>query len=373
MTDKPKYPILDDNLYGYNVAESFAEYIRHGEPAMRQRGEAWRTAIGLQEVDGLHTSDYLIHTAQRHIVGDITIADAKQLIDSYYQGRAERNEPSDRRTEEADKVAARITELLGEPAFTFAPTELVRIHRRLFTDIYEFAGRIRDYNITKAEWVLDGATVYYAGAEAIDATLNYDFSQERTFTYEGLSTDEAIEHLARFTAGIWQIHPFGEGNTRTTAVFLIKYLRMFGFRIDNDAFAAHSWFFRNALVRANYTNIPAGIHATLEPLVRFMRFLLLGEPTDLRNRTLHIRAEEAIKVQSEPISEPINEPITSLSLHQTALLKLIEANPSVSLDELASQMERSRSTVKRLVDSLKRAGILARSGARKNGVWIVSR
>ena len=194
----------------------------------------------------------------------------------------------DERTEEADKVSSRIAEILSETAFSFSPNEYISIHRKLFQGIYKHAGKIRDYNITKKEWVLDGATVMYGSASELRATLEYDFSQERAFSYKGLSMDEIIHHLAVFISRLWQIHIFGEGNTRTTAVFFIKYLRTLGFSATNDIFAENAWYFRNALVRANYTNLQKGIHETTEYLEAFLRNLLLNEKNELRNRNLHI-------------------------------------------------------------------------------------
>lgn len=261
----------------------FDEYIRQGELGPRQKAEAWKTAIGLQDVDGLKPSTYLLDTAKRHIEGDITIEQVKGLIDSYYKSKEGRFSLEEERTEEADKVSARITELLQEETFSFTPSEYQRIHRRLFQGIFKFAGKFRTYNISKKEWVLDGASVLYNPFENIAETLDYDFAQERQFNYAEVSTDESISHIAAFTAGLWQIHPFGEGNTRTTAVFLIKYLRSFGFSISNDLFAVHSWYFRNALVRASYFNREKGIVPDMSYLVKFLRNLVLGEQNELKN------------------------------------------------------------------------------------------
>ena len=218
----------------------------------------------------------------------ITIQEAKSLIDSYYEERLD-HMSDDERIEEADKVSSRIAEILSETAFSFSPNEYISIHRKLFQDIYKHAGKIRDYNITKKEWVLDGATVMYGSASELRATLEYDFSQEKDFSYKGLSMDEIIHHLAVFISRLWQIHIFGEGNTRTTAVFFIKYLRTLGFSATNDIFAENAWYFRNALVRANYTNLQKNIHETTEYLEVFLRNLLLNENNELHNRNLHIR------------------------------------------------------------------------------------
>ena len=267
--------------------DPFKEYLRESEPDKAHKGYAWSTAIGLQAVDGLKPSKYLIDTAIQNIEGKITMKEAQSLIDSYYEERSV-HLSDDERTEEADKVSSRIAEILSETAFSFSPNEYISIHRKLFQGIYKHAGKIRDYNITKKEWVLDGATVMYGSASELETTLEYDFSQERAFSYKGLSMDEIIHHLAVFISRLWQIHIFGEGNTRTTAVFFIKYLRTLGFSVTNDIFAENAWYFRNALVRANYTNLQKGIHETTEYLEAFLRNLLLNEKNELHNRNLHI-------------------------------------------------------------------------------------
>ena len=265
----------------------FEEYLREVEPDKTHKGYVWSTAIGLQAVDGLKPSKYLIETAIQNIEGKITMKEAQSLIDSYYEERPVRLS-DDERTEEADKVSSRIAEILSETAFSFSPNEYIAIHRKLFQGIYKQAGKIRNYNITKKEWVLDGATVTYGSASELRETLEYDFSQEKDFSYKGLSMDEIIHHLAVFVSRLWQIHIFGEGNTRTTAVFFIKYLRTLGFSVTNEIFAENAWYFRNALVRANYTNLQKGIYETTEYLEAFLRNLLLNEKNELHNRKLHI-------------------------------------------------------------------------------------
>ena len=268
--------------------DPFKEYLRESEPSKAKKGYAWSTAIGLQAVDGLKTSKYLLDTAIQNIEGKITMNEAQSLIDSYYEEKST-HLSDDERTEEADKVSLRIAQILSETAFSFSPNEYISIHRKLFQGIYKHAGKIRDYNITKKEWVLDGETVMYGSASELRATLEYDFSQEKDFSYKGLSMDEVIHHLAVFISRLWQIHIFGEGNTRTTAVFFIKYLRTLGFNVTNDIFAKNAWYFRNALVRANYTDLKKGIHETTEYLETFLGNLLLNEENELNNRDLHIR------------------------------------------------------------------------------------
>lgn len=360
------------------------EYIRQGEPQEQERGRAWQTAIGLQEVDGLKTSPYLLDTARRHIEGDITISEAKQLIDSYYKSLTGRKEIEEERTEEADKVSARITELLQEQTFNFSPAQLTSIHRRLFEGIYKFAGLIRDYNITKREWVLRGETVFYASADTISETLKYDMELERNYSYEGKSIDEAISHLTRFCANLWQIHAFGEGNTRSMAVFMIKYLQTLGFKTTNDLFATNSWYFRNALVRANYSNLQEGITETTVFLERFFRNMLLGETTPLRNREMHLdwkgetenqRAKIESKneegtVQREKSALPLPQKCKNCTLEEIAVLRIIQQEPSAKQTFIAKEIKKSERTVKTITARLTEKGIIKRSKG-KGSDWVM--
>ena len=266
--------------------DPFKEYIRQSEPSKRDKGYAWHTAIGLQAVDGLKPSKYLIDTAIKNIEGDISIDEAQELLNTYYEENPKAD--TDDHTEEADKVAVRIAKILSEKAFSFTPNEYISIHKKLFAGIYGHAGKLRDYNITKKEWVLNGATVLYGSASELRATLDYDFAEEKKFSYKNLSMEDIIHHLALFVSRLWQIHVFGEGNTRTTAVFFIKYLRTLGFDVTNDIFAENAWYFRNALVRANYNDLKNGVHETTEFLELFLRNLLLDEKNELHNRSMHI-------------------------------------------------------------------------------------
>lgn len=271
------------------VIDSFQQYIKESEPEKRYKGYAWHTAIGLQAVDGLETSEYLAHTAAKNIEGEITFEEADALLRAYYEQKHARGAAD--RTEEADRVSARIAALLSEHAFSFTPNEYISIHRKLFAGIFDHAGVIRDYNITKREWVLNGQSVIYGSASELRATLEYDFSEEKKFSYKNLSMDEIVAHLAVFVSRLWQIHAFGEGNTRTTAVFFIKYLRTLGFDVTNDTFAENAMYFRNALVRANFNDLKNGVYETTEFLEAFLRNLLLGENHPLQNRALRICAE----------------------------------------------------------------------------------
>lgn len=279
----------------------FESYIRGGEPDKKEKASAWKTAIGLQAVDGLQTSDYLKDTARKHIEGDISIDEVKKLIYGYYQSKTART-PEDEDTEEADKVSANIAKILNEQSFAFSVTGFTSIHRRLFDGLFKFAGKIRDYDITKKEWVLRGDTVLYVNAEDLQKALEYDLEQEKNFSYKGLSLDEVVNHIAKFVSGIWQIHPFGEGNTRTTAVFTIKYLRSIGFDVNNDLFADNSWYFRNALVRANYRNVLKGIEPDITFLISFFRNLMMCEENELKNRYLVINVPKELILGQNPTS-----------------------------------------------------------------------
>ena len=289
--------------------DPFKEYIKQSEPNKRDKGYAWHTAIGLQAVDGLKTSKYLIDTAIKNIKGDISIDEAQELLNTYYEENPKAD--TEDRTEEADKVAVRIAKILSEKAFSFTPNEYISIHKKLFAGIYGHAGKLRDYNITKKEWVLNGATVLYGSASELRATLDYDFTEEKKFSYKNLSMEDIIHHLALFVSRLWQIHVFGEGNTRTTAVFFIKYLRTLGFDVTNDIFAENAWYFRNALVRANYNDLKNGVHETTEYLELFLRNLLLDEKNELHNRSMHISGKfketdfESAKVDIENAEEDI--------------------------------------------------------------------
>ena len=282
-----------DNI---NEFASFDEYLRQGEPSQKESAENWKTAIGLQAVDGLQPSAYLIDVAKRNIEGEITLDETRKLIDSYYQSKTVRT-PKDEDEEEADKVSANIAKILASKTFAFNTNGYVSLHRRIFEGVFKHAGEIRQYDISKKEWVLEGDSVNYLNWEDLRRALDWDIEQEKNFQYKGLSDDEKIEHIAKFVSGIWQIHAFREGNTRTTAIFTIQYLRSLGYEVNNEMFAKHSWYFRNALVRANYRNIQKGIDYSPIYLVRFFRNLLLKDSWVLKNRYLHIRPTDDWKEQ----------------------------------------------------------------------------
>ena len=350
------------------------EYIRQGEPEQAEKSEAWQIAIGLQQVDGLKTSSYLLDTAKEHIEGKISIDEAQKRIQSYYEERTDRKETEDE-TKEADIVSSRITQLLGEKTFQFSPAEWMTIHRRLFEGVFDHAGKIRTYNITKKEWVLKGETVIYASWNGIKDTLDYDFRTEKEFSYERLSLNESIKHLVKFASDIWQIHPFAEGNTRATAVFIIKYMKTFGLKVDNDAFKKHSWYFRNALVRANYNDLKNGIHATTKYLEMFFSNLLMGTDYELKNRYMHV---DYVAEQNNTESQSINSKVPMVqndtlkcTLEEMAVIRLISENPVITQKELVNATGKSISTVKRIMSSLQEKGYIRRVNGKRYGKWEV--
>ncbi len=334
--------------------DNFEEYLRQGEPNKAEKAKVWKTAIGLQLVDGLKPSDYLISTAKQNIEGDISIVEVKQRIDSYYKLHPVKN--SENRTEEADKVSARIAEILSEQTFTFSPAEYLNIHRRLFQGIYSHAGKMRDYNITKQEWVLNSETVLYASALSLKDTLEYDFEQEKKFSFKDLSQQEIIEHIAHFISYLWQIQIFGEGNTRTTAIFLIKYLHKLGFKeVNNDMFAEYSWYFRNALVRANYEDLSNGIYKTEKYLLLFLTNLLLGKNHSLKNREMHVQYIDTVK----DVNDTVNDTVYNL----------IKQNNMITSTEISQHLKISLSTAKRKIKELRESGKIERIGSDKTGCW----
>lgn len=356
----------------------FEQYIIQGEPGRKERAENWQVAIGLQAVDGLKPSQYLLQTAQEHIEERISFDEVDRRMASYYQTEAGRHE--DEGTAEADGVSARIARLLAEDTFTFSPAMLASIHRRLFEGILPRAGRYRQTNIKKKEWVLDGASVLYSSCDMIAATLDYDFEQERMFSYKGIDLPRVVRRISNFVSGIWQIHPFGEGNTRTTAVFTIKYLRQLGYKVDNEPFKEHSWYFRNALVRANYQNLPAGVERTTEFLELFFRNLLMGENNVLKNRYLHIRwKDQFVGVSEESTGEIPNgsEKSTEKKAKGTEkkrkssewIVELMKNDAFVTAEQMAERIGISPRAVEKHIANLKTKGIIVRVGPDKGGHW----
>ena len=319
----------------------FDEYLQQGEPTQKESAENWKTAIGLQAVDGLQPSAYLIDVARRNIEGEISIEESRKLIDSYYQSKTART-PREEEEEEADKVSANIAKILSTRTIAFNTNGYVSLHRRIFEGVFKHAGEIRQYDIAKKEWVLEGDTVNYLNWEDLRRALDWDIEQEKNFRYTGLSDDKKMEHIAKFVSGIWQIHAFREGNTRTTAVFTIQYLRSLGYKVNNEMFAKHSWYFRNALVRANYRNIQKGIEYSPIYLVRFFRNLLLGDGWVLKNRYLHIHPTKEWKVQPNLNSQ-------DFSRQGNDFVNKAQATNVPSLSQVCPKYVPSSSQVKELI------------------------
>ena len=311
------------------------------------------TGMGLQDVDHLKNSSFFVNEAKRYVKGEISLEELEAIVDSYYKNKPNEEE----RTEEADKISVRISQLVEDDSFVFSIGQLVAIHERLFEGVYSHAGKFRDYNFSKEEWVLDGASVFYADYRLLKSTLQYDFDIEREFVYMGLSMNEIISHLAGFISNIWQVHPFEEGNTRTTAVFVIKYLRSIGFTATNDTFAKEAWYFRNALVRANYRNVRKNVYEDKTFLIKFLRNLLLGESNPLHNRDLHI----------------VSTPSSTLSYKEATIIELMKTDPSMKISEIADALNVSSRTVDNLVASLVEKGLIRRVGGKKSGHWEVKK
>lgn len=307
------------------------------------------TGIGLQDVDGLKNSSFFLSESEKYIKGEITLDELDEIISAYYKSKPEEKE----RTEEADTVAKRIARIISDDSFSFTVGQFASIHKQLFDGVFGHAGIFRSFNFSKKEWVLDGASVLYSDYRLIESTLQYDFDYERRFSYRGLSMNEIIDHLSIFIANLWQIHAFEEGNTRTTAVFIIKYLRSLGFDVTNETFAKNAWYFRNALVRANYRNIQKGVFEDRSFLIAFLRNLLLNENNQLKNRELHI---SSISHTSSPTRE-------------LRIINLIKAKPNIKTDEMASELGVSLRTVKSLIAVLVETNKIRRVGGKKLGHW----
>lgn len=363
--------------------KEFDEYIRQVEPFAQESANAWKTAIGLQQVDGLKPSSYLLETARKNIEGDITIDEVRQLLDSYYKSKTIKT-AEEHNEEEADKVSANIKKILSSRTLAFNTNGFISIHRRIFDGVFSHAGEIRNYNISKKEWVLRGNSVDYLNWEDLRRALDFDIQQERDFDYKGLTEEQKIKHICHFVSGLWQIHPFCEGNTRTTAVFTIQYLRSIGYNVDNEIFALHSWYFRNALVRANYKNSKLGINYDSSFLEKFFQNLLLGANYELKNRYLVIDAPKDLVQQNDTQEDKFDTQedkfdtqgyFTEGVIPQKKELEAwiehqIKKDPKISTGKLAELAKVSVSTIKRRIA---KHGRIKFVGSGFSGYWIVER
>ena len=249
----------------------------------------WNIAFGLQDVDGLKPSRYMVELSQEHINGKKKYYQVQEEITSYYKKNSDNHIDDDE--EEADEVATAIYEILNNKSFRFDYLTLKNYHQRLFylLDNKKYnPGVFRLYNMTKDEPILNGDTVNYQSYDMIEETLRYDFQEEKEQDYFDMNEAQLINRICEFTSRIWQVHPFQEGNTRTTAIFIQKYLISMGFKVNNELFKDNSKYFRNALVRANYTNYSKGIKADNKYLMTFFENLLLGKDNKLDNEDLKI-------------------------------------------------------------------------------------
>ena len=308
------------------------------------------TGIGLQDVDQLKISSYFLNETNRYIKGEISLEELDTIITSYYESKPESNS----RTEEADKISIRIAKIISENSFSFTVGQLLTIHKILFDGLLKRPGELRRVHLSKKEWILDGDSAIYGDFRELEKTLQYDLELEKKFIYKGLSIDEIIEHLAIFIANLWQIHPFIEGNTRTIAVFFIKYLRSLGFNVTNDTFIKNSWYFRNSLVRANYNNISKGIYEDREYLIKFLRNLLLEESNILLNRDLHISNITLEKSKNN---------------RDSLILKAIKENPNITTKELSKEIGVSIRTIKNILKVMKDNNKIKRVNGKRYGYW----
>lgn len=314
------------------------------------------TGIGLQKVDGLEPPGYVKETLKSYYEKDSSLEEISDSIDQYF--KKHKNETKDREIE-SSIVALRIIDVLKDKSFVFSVGQYLAIHKRLFEGIIDNAGKLRTYNIEKEEKVICGHSVIYGDYRDLATALEYDLNAERKYSYEDKTMDEIIEHLRTFVSNLWQIHPFGEGNTRTTSVFFIKYLRTLGFDVTNDAFSKNAKYFRNSLVRANYSNIRESVFSDNEYLTLFLRNLLLNE-----NNVLD---EEKIALPSI-LPKRMKREIT-LTAFEIDVLFLIKNSSHITSKSICEITGKSLRTVKYALSSLQSQNIIKRINGKKYGHW----
>ena len=355
----------------------FSGYFKAKEPGRRERADAWATAIGLQKVDGLSVSRYLVETAKEHIEGRITQAQARRRIRDYYSAKDERHRP-DPELQEPDTVSERIAAVINDGGFAFTPEYFISLHAKLFRGVLPSAGKLRTRNIRKHEWVLKDDSITYGDKATLKASLIRDFADEREYDYGGKSPAKTIPHFSRFIAQIWQVHPFGEGNTRTTAVFAIKYLRSLGYSVTNNMFKENSWYFRNALVRANYADYARGVKREWSYLEAFFRNLLLGEKNELKSRYLLIGIDRPPpKFDGGDVVKVVRKSGKKKAVRKSGkkmverVWELLRDQPQLTFVGMVAALGITRSTIQKHIVNLKAAGRLRRIGPDKGGHWEV--
>ncbi|KNZ42458.1 hypothetical protein AKG39_06515 [Acetobacterium bakii] len=267
---------------------------------VEQKEKYWKIGFGLNKIDYLEPSEYLTQTLlPDHFAGNLTYQEVENALVSHYQVLPE--DAQNLKERECDIVSTRIASLLDNSGFVLSPVSLKGIHRVLFKNVLpeEWVGEYRQKNIYKKEPVLSGDTVAYANYFMIEDTLHYDFENEKKKNYTGLAIDEKIRNIAQFTSSIWQIHPFREGNTRTVAVFMVQYLNYLGFNINNEPFEKNATYFRNALVRANYTNQGRQINRNDDYLMKFFEILMLQTNATLVDQELYLQSESETEWEPE--------------------------------------------------------------------------
>lgn len=268
---------LDSSVNEYEEEYKTSNYLKQQE---------WDMAIGLQKVDNLTPSKYLEKLVSNNIDGNLTIEDVEKELRQYYSQKGNKIKYNEL---ECDFVSARIVELLNEDSFELSVDYLKYVHKFLFQDVYEFAGEFRRVDFSKHERILNNDSVAYGDCNTLSESLEYDISKELEKNYEEMNILEVINNITKFSSSIWQVHPFREGNTRTTAVFIEKYLINLGYNVDNSLFKDKSVYFRNAMVRSNYFNNYLNIKEDRSYLVKFYENLLLGKNNNLHSKDLIVQ------------------------------------------------------------------------------------
>ena len=268
--------------------QPLTEFIKNANQEIEKIQSEWDMAIGLQLVDNLKPSNYLKELSVDNIYGKKSLKEIELELKNYYTKKM-KEQSIDSSEYECDLVSTRIVELLQDNKFELSIDFIKSIHNSLFKEIYDFSGKLRDYNFSKKEIILNGDSALYGDFKTIEESLKYDINLEKKKDYKSMSKEEIIISISDFTSRIWQVHPFKEGNTRTTAIFIEKYLKKLGYIIDNSLFKNKSIYFRNALVRSNYSNRELNIKPTNKYLFYFFENLLLEKNNSLESRDLIVK------------------------------------------------------------------------------------